>query len=68
MTEAYIIEVAIPNSHNLHSTITKNFHKYADLKEKLLRIWWLKMAYITALVLSIMGIVLNKLHKSLKTT
>jgi hypothetical protein len=30
--EVYVIDVAIPNSHNLHSTITERFHKYKDLK------------------------------------
>ena len=30
--EAYLIDVAIPNSHNFHSTITEKFQKYKDLK------------------------------------
>jgi len=29
----YSTAVAIPNGHNLHSTISENFQKYADLKE-----------------------------------
>jgi hypothetical protein len=28
MKEAYAIDVAIPNSHNLHSTITEKLKKY----------------------------------------
>jgi len=32
--EAYLIDAEIPNSHNLHSTITKKLQKYTDLKEE----------------------------------
>jgi len=35
--EAYSVDVAVPNSHNLHSTITEKLQKYKDLKEKLTR-------------------------------
>jgi hypothetical protein len=39
--EAHSIDVAIPNSHNLLSTITEKLQKYTDLKEELIRIWQL---------------------------
>jgi hypothetical protein len=42
--EAYLIVVAIPNSHSLHSTITEKLQKYTDLKEELIRIWQLTTA------------------------
>jgi hypothetical protein len=29
----YLTDVAIPHNHNLHSTGTENFQKYADLKK-----------------------------------
>ena len=32
---AHSIDTAIPNSHNLHSTITEKLQKYTDLKEGL---------------------------------
>jgi hypothetical protein len=32
---AHSIVTAIPNSHNLHSTITEKLQKYTDLTEKL---------------------------------
>jgi hypothetical protein len=60
--EAYLIDVATPNSHNLHSTITEKLQKYTDFKDELIRIWQLKMAYIIPLVPSTTGIILNKLH------
>jgi hypothetical protein len=64
--KAYLIHVAIPNSHNLHSTITEKLQKYTDLKQELISIWQLKMAYIMPLVLSTTGIIPNKLYQSLE--
>jgi len=49
--ETYLIDVAIPNSHNLHRIITKKPQKYADLKEEVIRVWQLKMAPKVPLVL-----------------
>ena len=31
--EAHLIDAAIPNSHNLHITITEKLQQYTDLKE-----------------------------------
>ena len=64
--EAYLMDVAIPTSYNLHSTITVKLQKYTDMKEELIRLWQLKTAYVIALVLSTVRIILNKLQKSLK--
>jgi hypothetical protein len=64
--EAYTIDVAVRNSHNLHSTFTKKPLKCTDLKEELIRIWQLKAVYIILLVLSTVGIIPNKLRESLK--
>jgi hypothetical protein len=44
--EAYLIDTTIPNSHNLHSTITEKLQKYVDLKDELTRIWQLNAVYI----------------------
>jgi hypothetical protein len=62
---AYLIGVAMPNSHYLHGTITKKPQKYTDLGE-LTRVWQLNMAYIIPLMLSTVHIIPSKLHKSLK--
>jgi hypothetical protein len=35
ITAAQSIDTAIPNSHNLHSTITEKLQKFTDLKEGL---------------------------------
>jgi hypothetical protein len=58
--------VAIPNSHNLHSTITEKLQMYTDLKEQLIGIWQMKTAYTLSLVLPTAGTVTNKLDESLK--
>jgi hypothetical protein len=44
--EAHSTEVAIPNSHSLHSTVTEKLRKYIDLKGEFIRTWQLKTAYI----------------------
>ena len=36
---ACLIDVAVPSSRNLHSTITEKLQKYTDLKEELIRMW-----------------------------
>jgi hypothetical protein len=40
--------------------------KYADFKEKLVRKWQMKTAYIIPLILTTTGIIPNTLHESLK--
>jgi hypothetical protein len=39
MKEANLTDVAIPNSHNLHSTITEKLQKYTNLKVEEIIIW-----------------------------
>jgi len=34
--EAYLIDVAVPNSHNLHNNITEKLQKYTDLKDDII--------------------------------
>ena len=62
--EAYLADVAIPNANKPRSTITERFQKYTDLKEELIRIRQLNAVHIVPLVLSITGIIPNKLHES----
>ena len=59
------VDAAIPNSHNLHSTITWRLQKNTDLKEDLMRIWQLKTTCIILLGPSKTRIISNKLHESL---
>jgi hypothetical protein len=61
--ESYSVSVTIPNSHNLHSTITEKLQKYRDLKEELVRMWQLTTANMMSLVPSKMGMFPNKLYE-----
>jgi len=47
---AYLIDVAIPNSHDLHSTITEKLQKYTDIKVELTRLLRLNAVHIVPLV------------------
>jgi hypothetical protein len=43
---AHSVDVAIPNSHSLHSAITDKLQKYTDLKEELISLRQLNAVYI----------------------
>jgi len=55
---AYVIDVAISNSHSLHGT-TKKLRKYSNLKE-IIRMWLLNAVCIVPLVLGTTGIVIPR--------
>ncbi|XP_064074799.1 uncharacterized protein LOC135194103 [Vanessa tameamea] len=63
---AYLIDIAVPNTHNIKQTIADKIHKYSELKEEILRIWNLDKVYIVPLVLSSTGVIPNHLHHSIK--
>jgi hypothetical protein len=65
--EEYLLDLATPNSQNLHSTLTKELQKYADMNEELIRIWQLKMACIVVLVLSTVCIIRKEATRKSKT-
>jgi hypothetical protein len=63
---AHSVDVAVPNSHNIHRTIVKKVQKYRDLQEDLVRIRKVKKAITIPIVLSTTGNIPNKLDASLK--
>ncbi|KAL0838863.1 hypothetical protein ABMA28_016889 [Loxostege sticticalis] len=63
---AYLIDVAVPNTHNIKKAITDKIHKYSELKEEIIRIWNLDKVYIVPLVLSSTGVIPKHLHHSIK--
>jgi hypothetical protein len=65
MKAAYLIDVSIPNGHNLYSTVTKKLQKYTDLKEELTRIYQMNAVCVVPLLLTTMGIIPNKLYDTL---
>jgi len=60
--EAYLTDVAIPNSHNLHSTSTDRLQKYADTKAELTRIRQMNPVYAAPLASPTAVIIRNKSH------
>lgn len=62
----YLIDVSVPNTHNLLRSITDKINKYTELKQEIIRIWNLHKAYIVPLVLSTTGVIPIHLHHSLK--
>lgn len=62
---AFLIDVTIPNTHNIQKSITEKINKYTELKEEILRIWNLEKVYIVPLVLSSTGVIPKQLHHSL---
>jgi len=64
--EACLIDIEIPDSQNLYSTITEKVPKYTDLKEGLISIWQLNTDFVIPFALPTTGIISNKLHDSLK--
>ncbi|CAK1579245.1 unnamed protein product [Parnassius mnemosyne] len=62
----YLIDIAIPNTHNITKTITEKIHKYTDLQDEISRIWKQEKAYIVPIVLSTTGVIPKHLHHSLK--
>lgn len=63
----YLIDVAIPNSHNLQATIAEKLTKYVELKDEITRLWHLQNVTIVPLVLSTTGVIPKQLHQSLVT-
>ncbi|KAL0820165.1 hypothetical protein ABMA28_006098 [Loxostege sticticalis] len=64
---AHLIDIAIPNTHNLQTTIAENLSKYIDLKDEVKRLWNLHKVSIVPIVLSTTGVIPKQLHQSLET-
>jgi hypothetical protein len=62
----YLIDIAVPNTHNLQKTIAEKIHKYTDLKDEVTRIWHQEKVYIVPIILSTTGVIPKHLHHSLK--
>jgi hypothetical protein len=62
--EAHLVDAAIPNSHNLHSTNTGRLQQYTELKREPTRRQQLKTAHTLPPVLSTEGITSNNNKKA----
>lgn len=62
----YLIDIAVPNTHNIQKTIAEKINKYSELKDEVTRIWKQDKVYVVPIVLSTTGIIPNHLHHSIK--
>lgn len=63
----YLVDIAVPLSHNVEKTITEKVTKYQDLAVEIKRIWNMEQVYIVPIVISATGIVPKQIQNSLKT-
>lgn len=64
--ETYIIDIAVPNTHNITNTIQEKIRKYSDLKFEITRMWGMNKVYTVPIVISSTGIVPKNLLDNLK--
>ncbi|XP_045503596.1 uncharacterized protein LOC123700429 [Colias croceus] len=63
----YLIDIAIPNTHNLSSTHTNKLSKYTDLSIELKTQWQVHTVKTIPIIISSTGVIPKTLHTSLKT-
>jgi hypothetical protein len=61
-----MIDIAVPNTHNLAKTITDKQNKYQELANEICDMWKQNTAQVIPLVISSMGVILKSLPQSLK--
>jgi hypothetical protein len=64
--QAYLLDMAVPNSHNITQTYNTKINKYLELSVAMRNLWCLEKISILPLVISATGIVPQSLFKNLK--
>jgi hypothetical protein len=64
--QAYLLDIAVPNSHNITQTYNTKINKYLELSVAMRNLWCLEKISILPLVISASGIVPQSLFKNLK--
>lgn len=62
----YLIDIAVPNTNNLQSTISEKIRKYTELQQEIKRVWKMDNVTIVPIVISTTGVVPKALLNSLK--
>ncbi|KAJ0173873.1 hypothetical protein K1T71_011022 [Dendrolimus kikuchii] len=62
----YLIDIAIPNTHNIQSTITEKIRKYTELQEEVKRLWNMHKVTIVPIVVSTTGVIAKDLSLRLE--
>jgi hypothetical protein len=63
----YFIDIAIPNSHNLHAKYAEKLAKYSELSTETKDQWKMNTVVTSPITLSTNGIIPKTLHKALNT-
>jgi len=66
--DIFLIDIAVPNTHNLAKTIIDKQHKYRELANGICAMWKQNTAQVIPLVISSTGKIPKSLPQSLKKT
>jgi len=61
----FLIDIAVPNTHNLAKTITDKQNKYQELANEICDMWKQKAAQVIPIVISSAGVIPKSLSQSL---
>jgi hypothetical protein len=64
--QAYLLDIAVPNSHNITQTYNTKINKYLEFSVAMRNLWCLEKKSILPLIISATGIVPQSLFKNLK--
>jgi hypothetical protein len=64
--QAYLLDIAVPNSHNIIQTYNTKINKYLELSVAMRNLWCLEKISILPFIISATGIVPQSLFKNLK--
>jgi hypothetical protein len=64
--QAYLLDIAVPNSHNITQTYNTKINKYLELSVAMRNLWSLEKISILLLIISATGIVPQSLFKNLR--
>ena len=62
----FLIDIAVPNTHNLAKTITNKQNKYQELTNEICAMWKPNAAQVIPIVISSTGVIPKSLSQSLK--
>ena len=62
----FLIDIAVPNTHNLAKTVTDKQNKYQELANEICTMWEQNTAQVIALVISSTAVIPKSLPQSLK--
>ena len=65
--KTFLIDIAVPNTHNLAKTITDKQNKYQELGNEICAMWKQKAAQVIPIVISSTGVIPKSLSQNLTT-